>query len=48
MKNLLKLTMKNMVTVEFANVSIGMYIIPMFLSTTVSYVITALQFNNLI
>lgn len=47
-KNLVNLTRKNTITVKFANVPMGMYIVPIFLSTVISSIITALQFNNII
>lgn len=47
-KNLVNLTRKNTITVKFVNVPMGMYIVPIFLSTVISSIITALQFNNII
>lgn len=47
-RNLLNLIARNTVTVEFSNASMGMYLIPVILSSTVSNIITALQFNNII
>lgn len=47
-KNLLTLTKKSEIKIQFANLPLGMYLIPMYLSITSAYVIIALQFNNII
>lgn len=46
--NYLTLSKTIAVEVKFANIGLGMYLIPLFLSTTVNYVIIGLQFNNII
>lgn len=47
-KSLLTLIKTGEIRIVIASLTLGMYLIPMFLSTTMCYVIIALQFNNVI
>lgn len=47
-KNLFTLTTSTEIRIEFFKFGLGMYLVPIFLSLTIGYVIVALQFNNVI